>query len=176
MAVTVPDQETLKAIKGFWDSDQDLKSTFGPLRGGRLKSPDGLPTPDNTNQGQQSLPTAVERKPYAKQSVEQGPSQHQYYAPVQAGQGYIDYRKLTITGYGRRSEMLTLASLLRQKLAWMPRDGKTLQPFFTNSYLMVIRPLMEPHIVEDETVKDGKDVWNCIADFEIVTTRTIAAT
>jgi len=173
MAGTVADQETLEALKTFWDNDPDLKSTFGVLRSGRLKPDKDLPAQTQVNQGQQTVPGATEKAPYAKLSATQDPGRFQYYAPISSGSGYIHYGSVTITGYGSRSDMVTMAKLLRSKLAWLPRDGLTLQQFFPTAYFMVCRPLGEPKLSEDETVKDAKDVWSCSADYELVTTRFV---
>lgn len=171
---SIADQESLTAMKGFWDNNPDLRSNFGVLRAGKLKVEQGsLPTADLTNQGQQSVPPATERKAYAKVVSVQEPDKFQYYAGVAAGNGYLHVAHVTFTGYGRRAEMVQMAGILKRDLSWLPRDGKSLQAFFPDFWEHVIRPIGEPKITEDETVKDGKDVWQCVAEYELVTTRQI---
>jgi hypothetical protein len=153
--LSIADEEALEALRAYWTATSDLVSAGGQLRTGKQR-------------------TANTTQPYSIASSEKGQNQ-QWYAPVQSGSPYQDYRKITIVGYGDRDQMVALAKAMMGRLAWLPRkvvDGsmQTLA-FPQGTALKRLMPLDDPHLIEDETTKAGKSVWRCEALYELWTTR-----
>ncbi len=151
MALTVADDEVLEALKVFWDANSSLGGEFGLLQSGRLASPQ------------------LEEYCAVKSELGQSP---RCSAPMQSGQPYLDCRRVTFTGYGTRERMAELGRALLAQLAWLPRNGRTLK-LPVPTVLCVIRPLGDPGLIEDDTRKSGKDVWQCVWETEIDTTRIL---
>lgn len=152
MATQAEDRDTLEALKSYWDATPSLYNAGGMFLSRVVKSP--------------------KTSPYVKGECR--PGQSVYFAPVQSGKAYIDTRNVTVTGYGDESQMSALAVAIRAKLNFLPRDSMTLT-FPSEAGLMVVRPINgSPRVESDETTKDGKDVFRCVAEFEIQTTRLVA--
>lgn len=153
MATSIADEECLEAIKLLWDNTTGLYDLFGALLTGRLKAP--------------------KVQPYVT-GMSEKLREAEWYAAVKKGSPYNDYRKLTLKGWGTRADVVSMATNIFNLLAWLPRDGKTLA--YPSGYPQSIgfvrmMPLDDPHIEEDPTTKDGRDVWICTALFEVWTTR-----
>jgi hypothetical protein len=153
--LSIADEEALEALKAYWDATNDLQSIAGALRTGEQR-------------------TAGTTQPYAIATSEKNKDQ-KWYAPIQSGSPYQDYRKITITAYGDRTAMVALAKACMARLAWLPRkdaDGTQMQLAFpAGTTLKTLMPLDDPHLVEDKTQKAGKPVWRCEALYELWTTR-----
>lgn len=152
------DYETKQAIKTLWDSDPILTGAFGPLRSGRLKA---------------AKPGEADPTNYAWLDCKKS-RDPTYEAQVAPGKAYIDYRLVTVKGYGDEAAMNQMADQLR---TWngigFGRLDKTLT-YATPSTAICMAMLLhgDPALIEDETSKKGKDVWQCVAEFEVTSTRT----
>ena len=154
MATTAEDVDTLEAVKAYWDANADLQALCGFFKSSLVKSPQAMP--------------------YAKGECAKGETPNVYMAEVKAGNGYVDYRHLTVTGYGTKEQMAQLAALFRSKLNWLPRDGLTLT-YPSGATLMAVRPLNNTPAVEpDKTTKDAKDIWKCVGEWEVGSSRAVA--
>lgn len=149
--MTLADEEALEAVKAFWDKEPLIEQTnVGPLETGRLKGP--------------------HPQPYARASSEL--ASQQFFAPVQTNSPYRDYRHVKIEAWGTRAQMIGLAQALAKRLAWLPRDGRTLT-FPDGVAFVVCKPENDPQLIEEKTKKSGQDVWNLVADYTLETTRHV---
>jgi hypothetical protein len=118
--------------------------------------------------------------PYCQLHSSQG--EHTYYAATtpdvntgfsMAGTPYIDVREIHVKAWGKRLDIVNLGAAIAF-LGWLPKtvNGvlKTLI-FPPPAAFMVLRPVGQPHISEDDATKEGTDVWTLEANYELLTTR-----
>jgi hypothetical protein len=160
---TIADEEALEAFKSVWDNDATLQGVTGPLKTGKLKS--------------------VE-PPYAKAESSQA-KPPAYFTGHAKGSGYWDYRKLVITAYGERADMVKLAAAMEARLGLLPRPKAPLPPPPIPAGLPMLTidgwpptvkfmrclPMTAPGVARDESQKEGRDIWKLTAEYEVWTTR-----
>jgi hypothetical protein len=115
--------------------------------------------------------------PYAEIECEQGPKPNEYIAPVQRGQGYHDFRHVTICVYGVRADAVKAMGHLRRIYEWQPRpttETGTRQMDVPNASLKAIRPMPGSGKIEQEKERVGGNiVWKGTLEFECWTVRVI---
>jgi hypothetical protein len=149
---TIADQEIKVAVKTVYDANSDLAGVTGPLKEGKLPSP--------------------MVSPYARITVDVGPTPAAYSAPV-GSSSMIDYRKVLFECWGTHEEMVAAGTALSAEFEWADRDNS---PAFVaalpeTTRLAVCRPIEQPKLTEDPTVKGGKPVWMLTASYEVMTSR-----
>lgn len=172
--INLIDEETLEAAKGNWDGDKNLGPVYGQLLTGRLVS--------------QAAPYGQAASEKLRESV--------YYAPVQPGSFYQDYRKLTLKLWGPKATVVGAATAIRTAFDWIPKTVTiqvlepgtgvgTILPIYSAQQVLrtmnfppgvvFVRamPLSEPSLMQDPATKKGEDVWILQGEWEIWTTRTV---
>ena len=160
-AAPVEDEDTKAAVVTFCLA---LPALNAALPGGIHDGP--LPSPTT--------------RPYGRITCTQGPRPNMMHAPVRAGSGYHDFRKVTVTITGIKAAVVTALGLLRGRLEWQPRDttdasGNVSKPMtLPNATLIMVSPLPGSPLKEPEKTSAQGDVFcNGIAEYEVLTGRNV---
>ena len=141
------DDDTLRAVLARWaDDTRHLPSIFlHPPRAGRLKSPEELP--------------------YAHVACE--------FLAEDGGTGYrIDRRKVTITLRGTKQQASDgLAAALRTFNRNLGASDHPGLAYPSGSRFVCWRPITPGVLRQEETEKEGQDVWAAVIEAEVTSTR-----
>ena len=108
------------------------------------------------------LTASVTSQPvYAGLEVKQGPTANE----IISGPAYLDYRTVTITLRGLEFDVRTALAQVGAVFDWTTLD-------VPNAAFGRIMPLGARHIEQDPATKLGTDIWQGIAEYEVMTTRS----
>lgn len=158
--VELVDNDTERAVLSLWRSAMQLPSLFKrDPQTGRLKSLD--PGADVQTSG-----------PYAVLDC-QLDSRKLAYADQKATAFWNDYRKVTITIYGTRADVVQAAgavmAIFNRKLG---AQGQRTLTYPSGARFIRWEPTNQVHIEEDRDTKAGRDVWRAVIEAKVWSIRS----
>jgi hypothetical protein len=152
--VSCEDDNVLQGFQARWMADADLPTLV----------PGGLLVPPNES-GPDTVPEqqSVQRC-YATITSEPGTAPR-YGAPVLAESAddqahYIDSRRVTLTVYGLKPDVVAAASAVRSAFHWQPRGAGALRLDVPNADVLSVVPAPGDGTLAFVAAKRGKDVWS----------------
>lgn len=169
--MTLEDDDLLTAFQARWQADASLPSLVpGGLRAGVLES------------GKDTVPEQQQTQVcYATIASEPGKA-GVVSAPVRAGDHYIDFRKVTLTVYGLKADVVRAAGAVRSAFEWQPKTpaaGSETIPQtgprldVPNADLLSCVPLPGSNALKPAGPKRGKDIYSWQAMYEVACDREI---
>ena len=155
-AAAVEDEDTKTAFQTWFAADTALSAAIpGGITDGAI--------------------VAGTAKPWCKIACAQGPKPNEYIAPVRSGQGYHDFRKVTLTVTGVKAAVVAAVGLLRGRFDWQPKGDEAAGMTVPNTRKLVhVMPLPgSPRIEQDKARVAGDPQWNGILEYQVHTVRTI---
>ncbi len=160
----VEDDDTKQAFQASFVADDDLSAACpGGLRTGEKVSDVIIGSATSTT------------SPYARIEVAQGPKANEYIAPVVPGQGYHDFRHVTIEVYGLRAAVLLAVGHMRRVYDWQPKTTASVKAMIIpNADLKHVMPLPGSGRMEEQKERVGSNpVWKGTLEYQVWTVRTI---
>lgn len=147
------DDDTLAAVLALWKATPALAGLLDRLpETGRLKAPAESPR----------------KLPYGQLACEKGRDAQRYAGTA----SHKDYRKVTITLYGTREQAVDgLAKVLATFSSQLGGVNQPTLAFPSGAKFICWWPLNDGRLEQDETTRQGLDVWRAVVEGEIRSVR-----